>query len=318
MSISSEINRISQNVSDSLTAVASKGATVPSGANSDDLPNLIASLPSTHSVTYNLTGGASASVTPAKAIAGQGFSLKLTAPTGYALSGVTVTMGGTDITSQVFTPDEAGGGGGCGGANLQTKSVSYTPTTSAQSAQVTADSGYDGLEQVNVSVGAIPSQYIVPSGTKSITENGTGIDVTQYASVDVAVPTSGGKKYKSGTYTPSATYNTTANRAICTIADIGFTPNHFILAIADKTTQTGTTGAVLRTSFDNFASGEGVMRTTTRYSNTSGTLGATSNASSWTTQTNTFLYLSGGTIYFRTTSSYLLTQNITYNWYAYE
>jgi hypothetical protein len=36
------------------------------------------------------------------------------------------------------------------------------------------------------------STAIVPSGTKSITENGTGIDVTQYASVDVAVPTSGG------------------------------------------------------------------------------------------------------------------------------
>ncbi len=44
MSISSEINRISQNVSDSLTAVAAKGVTVPSGANSDDLPTLIASI----------------------------------------------------------------------------------------------------------------------------------------------------------------------------------------------------------------------------------------------------------------------------------
>ena len=191
MSISSEINRIAQNVSDSLTAVASKGATVPSGANSDDLPDLISSLPSTNSVTYNLTGGASASVNPSKVVAGQGFSLKLTAPTGYNLNNVTVTMGGVDITSQVFTPDTDGGGGG---ANLQTKSVSYTPTTSAQSAQVTADSGYDGLQQVNVSVGAIPSEYIIPTGTKSITANGTGIDVAQYASVDVAVPTGGTTK----------------------------------------------------------------------------------------------------------------------------
>lgn len=33
------------------------------------------------------------------------------------------------------------------------------------------------------------STAIVPSGTKSITANGTGIDVAQYASVDVAVPT---------------------------------------------------------------------------------------------------------------------------------
>ena len=100
---------------------------------------------------------------------------------------------GTTITSSPSCGVYAVTGGG-GGANLQTKSVSYTPTTSAQSAQVTADSGYDGLEQVNVSVGAIPSEYIVPSGTKSITENGTGIDVAQYANVDVAVPSSGSSK----------------------------------------------------------------------------------------------------------------------------
>lgn len=34
--------------------------------------------------------------------------------------------------------------------------------------------------------------YIRPQGTKSITANGTGIDVASYASVDVAVPTGGG------------------------------------------------------------------------------------------------------------------------------
>lgn len=41
MSISSEISRISQNVSDSLAAVAAKGVTVPAGSNSDDLADLI-------------------------------------------------------------------------------------------------------------------------------------------------------------------------------------------------------------------------------------------------------------------------------------
>lgn len=72
---------------------------------------------------------------------------------------------------------------------LQTKTA--TPTTSSQ--DVEPDSGYDGLSKVTV--GAIPSQYIVPTGTKSITENGTGIDVAQYAAVDVAVPSSGGSSY---------------------------------------------------------------------------------------------------------------------------
>lgn len=72
---------------------------------------------------------------------------------------------------------------------LQTKTA--TPTTSAQ--DVEPDSGYDGLSKVTVA--AIPSQYIIPTGTKSISENGTGIDVSQYAAVDVAVSSSGGSSY---------------------------------------------------------------------------------------------------------------------------
>lgn len=90
------------------------------GANYSDVPAVTlpitgggtATFSDTRSVTYNLSGGATASVTPSEAVAGQGFSVKLTAPTGYVLSGVTVTMGGNDITSQVFTPDAEGGGGG--------------------------------------------------------------------------------------------------------------------------------------------------------------------------------------------------------------
>ena len=44
MSIQSEINRISQNVSDSLDAVEAKGVTIPSGSNSNDLPDLISAI----------------------------------------------------------------------------------------------------------------------------------------------------------------------------------------------------------------------------------------------------------------------------------
>lgn len=44
MSISSQISRISKNVTDSLAAVATKGVTVPSGSTSDDLPDLIAQI----------------------------------------------------------------------------------------------------------------------------------------------------------------------------------------------------------------------------------------------------------------------------------
>lgn len=63
---------------------------------------------------------------------------------------------------------------------LQIKSV--TPTDSAQ--EVVADSGYDGLSKVTV--GAIPSQYVIPTGSMMITENGT-MDVSGKAEAVVNV-----------------------------------------------------------------------------------------------------------------------------------
>lgn len=76
---------------------------------------------------------------------------------------------------------EAGGGTAPTDPVLQEKSV--TPTKSAQS--VTPDTGYDGLSKVNV--GAIPQNYIVPSGTETITENGIH-DVREVENVEVIVP----------------------------------------------------------------------------------------------------------------------------------
>lgn len=98
-------------------------------------------------------------------------------------------------------------GGGGGEPSLQAKSVSYTPATSAQSETVTADSGYDGLSAVSVAVAAIPSQYIVPTGSKTISANGSGIDVAQYATVNVSVP-SDMPDTQSKTVTPSESQQT--------------------------------------------------------------------------------------------------------------
>lgn len=70
---------------------------------------------------------------------------------------------------------------GGGSPTLQSKTA--TPTTSQQVIQ--PDSGYDGLSQVTVN--AIPSQYIIPSGNKAITANGSNIDVAEYATVSVNV-----------------------------------------------------------------------------------------------------------------------------------
>lgn len=74
---------------------------------------------------------------------------------------------------------------------LQNKTV--TPTKATQN--VVADSGYTGLGRVTVQ--AIPSEYIVPNGTKEITANGIH-DVTDKASVSVNVPIPDGYIQPSG------------------------------------------------------------------------------------------------------------------------
>lgn len=65
--------------------------------------------------------------------------------------------------------------------------TSITPTTSAQ----TIGAANTVLESA-VTVNAIPSQYIIPSGNLPITQNGNNIDVTNYATVSVNVSGGGG------------------------------------------------------------------------------------------------------------------------------
>ena len=84
---------------------------------------------------------------------------------------------------------------------MQTKTA--TPTTLAQT--ITADTSYQGLSSVTVN--AIPSNYIIPANTKTITTNGTH-DVTAYASASVNVQPALQEKTvtANGTVTPDSSY----------------------------------------------------------------------------------------------------------------
>ena len=102
-------------------------------------------------------------------------------PTNYIIPSGTlsVTSNGTkDVTSyasiNVNVPT---------GSTINNQDKTVTPTTSQQS--ISADSGYTGLGTVTVN--RIPTNYIIPSGNKSITSNGTNIDVTAYSTVSVNV-----------------------------------------------------------------------------------------------------------------------------------
>ena len=76
-----------------------------------------------------------------------------TAQSGHAYSPVTVN---------VPTPTPS----------LQTKTKTYTPTASQQTESVSADSGYDGLDTVNITVNAMPSGTAgTPTATKGTVSN---------------------------------------------------------------------------------------------------------------------------------------------------
>lgn len=144
------------------------------------------SIPTDEMHTYSWIGGDINKMH--RCIGGHGAILDITSGSDLtSINGGTVTVSseGSDYPIIAGTYSVvAWGTGGSGGTtpNLQEKSA--TPTTSVQT--ITPDSGYDGLSQVTVN--AIPSNYIEPTGNKEITANGTGIDVAAYATVSVNVP----------------------------------------------------------------------------------------------------------------------------------
>lgn len=228
MSIQSQITRISGNVSDALSTIEGRGVTIPSGSNSDDLSTLIAQIEGPETVNLingknyiftddgegNITitedSGSGVVLTTKNVTANGTYSAEDDSADGY--SSVTVNVPGITPTGTVSITEN----GTTDVTNYASASVNVQPdlqaksvTPSESSQVVTPDSGYDGLSQVTV--GAIPSEYVVPSGSTEITENGTH-DVSGYASAVVDVP-SGWTKVAETSYSISTTGTSAATHA---------------------------------------------------------------------------------------------------------
>lgn len=197
MSIASEISRISQNVSDSLTAVAAKGVTVPSGSNSDDLAGLIAQITS---------GGGGGGITITDTEDSHGGIVRTI--TGVTISGAKqITSNGTgiDVTSYQMVDVAVPSSGG----TLET--VEHVqPSESSQT--ITPSTGYDGLASVQID--AVSSSYVGTAiDRRSSTDlTASGATVTAPAGYYASQAT---KTVASGTEgTPTATKGTVSSNSV--------------------------------------------------------------------------------------------------------
>ena len=124
----------------------------------------------------------------------------------YSNGSLTITSDGTNAGGYFHQPgyyqltyayDDGSSG------NYQTKSVTYTPSTSQQTASVSADSGYDALKKVNITVEAMPTMTLptAASATSSGTSKATITPTTSAQYLNIPVGYNGTAQY----YTISAT-----------------------------------------------------------------------------------------------------------------
>ena len=205
MSIADKLSRLSDARDDIITALGNKGV-IATNHGFEDFPDDIAAI---------VSGSGSAVVVTDTTDAHGGTIREITA---VSLEGDTVTpatlLQGVRAHNSLGEAIVGTYSGGGGSVSLQTKSVSYTPSETAQTESVTADSGYDGLDQVNVSVGAVSSTYVGSGITRRSSSDLTSSGATVTAPAGYYA-SSASKSVASGTAgTPTATKGSVSNHSI--------------------------------------------------------------------------------------------------------
>ena len=130
---------------------------------------------------------------------------------------------------------------------------------------------------------------------------------------------SSGVQYKGGTFTPTSTFSDAARHTITTVANVGFTPDVFILCITDRANLSRQEKVVLFTvAAKNIGAASQGYRATARYANTSNTVGGTVDNKLWSSSNACYLYCDGTNIQFYTASTYTLVGNKEYSWHAFK
>lgn len=117
---------------------------------------------------------------------------------------------------------------------LQTKSVTYTPSTSQQTASITADAGYDALGEVNVTVNAMPSGSASTPATTitanpSISVSSGGLITASVSASQSVTPTVSAGYVSSGTAgTVSVSGSNTSQLAVYAGAHHQLTPEYTV------------------------------------------------------------------------------------------
>lgn len=187
--ILTQLNRIDSNIDAAFEKCRALGATMPSTINSDHLADTIETIPSSADIPVKTSDDMTASGATVTAPAGwyKQAASKSVATATQATPSISVNSSGLITASATQSAGYVDAGTKSGTKQLTTQAAKTVTPTKSEQTVVAAGRYTTGA----VKVAKIPDSYIQPSGTKTITENGTH-DVTQYASVDVDVAGGGG------------------------------------------------------------------------------------------------------------------------------